>query len=330
MTSNIPIEILNAYKVLDGGEISSDEALRLIQTEPPFNMDLYSLANKAKCKFCGDKIGTCEITNAKSGACSEDCSFCAQSAHYSTGKPVYPLQSKEEILAAAKIAREHGADAFCIVVSGLGYTEPTKEFLSILDAAKEIIARTALELHCSIGILSERTAAMLKDAGVAMINHNLETAPSFFRNICSTHSVEDRMKTVRVAKSAGLKVCCGGIFGIGEDYVQRVEFAFALKELGVDSIPINIHQKIAGTRAPECGISPAEALNAIAVTRLVNPARKIKIAAGRNTFFADHQAMLFHCGANGMLVGNYLTIHGRSIEADKTLLQNLQMIGKTK
>lgn len=321
---NIPKEILDAYRVFDGGEISPDEALHLIRTPPPFNMDLYSLANKVKHRFCGDEIGTCEITNAKSGACSEDCSFCAQSAHHKTDKPVYPLKPKNEILKAAKIAKKHGAGAFCIVVSGLGYTEPTVEFLSILDTAREVIEETGLELHCSIGILSKKTAKMLKEVGVAMINHNIETAPSFFKNICTTHSIEDRIQTVKFAKFAGLEVCCGGIFGIGESLEQRVEFAFILKDLDVDAIPINIHQKIPGTKAPECGINPTEALNAIAVVRLVNPTKKIKIAAGRNTFFADYQAMLFHCGANGMLIGNYLTINGRQIDQDKQLLKNLR------
>ncbi|HOK04192.1 MAG TPA: biotin synthase BioB [Victivallales bacterium] len=324
MKIDIPSHIINAYSVLDGEQISYEEALELIKTNLPYNLDLYSLANKVKIKFTGKGLSTCEIVNAKSGACSEDCSFCAQSAHFQTGKPVYPLKPKNELLKAAKIAKEHGANAFCIVVSGLGYKKVNNEFKSIIDAAKAIIAETGMELHCSIGILSEETAFMLKEAGVKMINHNIESAPSFFDKICSTHSIRDRINTIKVAKHVGLQVCCGGIFGLGENPEQRVEFAFTLKELDVDGIPINIHQKIEGTRAPETNISPIEALNAIAILRLINPSKKIKIAAGRNTFFADYQALLFYAGADGMLIGNYLTINGRNIDDDQKLITQLK------
>jgi len=324
MQVDISPHIIKAYCVLDGKQISYEDALELIKTDAPYNLDLYSLANKVKIKFAGKEISTCEIINAKSGACSEDCSFCAQSAHFQTGKPVYPLKSKDEILQAAKIAKEHGADAFCIVVSGLGYKKINKEFTAIIDIAKTIIAETGMELHCSIGVLSEETARMLKESGVKMINHNIETAPSFFGKICSTHTIEDRINTVKVAKKVGLEVCCGGILGLGETPEQRVEFAFTLKELDVDGIPVNIHQKIHGTRAPECNISPMEALNAIAVLRLVNPSKTIKIAAGRNTFFADYQALLFYGGANGMLIGNYLTINGRNINDDQKFISQLR------
>lgn len=314
--------IENAYKVLVGEELSPNEALDLIKIEESFRMDLYSLANKVKHLF-SNRISTCEITNAKSGACSEDCAFCAQSSKHNTNAPVYALRDEESLLESAKIAKEHGAHAFCIVVSGKGYLKPNNEFKKIIESAKKIIQETGIELHCSIGILSEETASMLKNTGVAMINHNIETAPSYFKKICTTHSVEDRIATVKVAKKAGLKVCCGGILGLGETLEQRIEFAFALKELDVDAIPVNVHQKITGTVLNETPISPFEVLNAIAVLRLVNPSKRINVAAGRNTILADYQAFLFHAGANGMLIGNYLTISGRKIEDDKRLLSQL-------
>ncbi len=317
-------EIINAYKVLDGGELTPEEALALIQTKPPYLMDLYSLADKARLKLFKSKIDTCEITNAKSGACSEDCSFCAQSAHHKTNASVFSLKTKEELLMAAKIAKGHGAESFCIVVSGRGYPEANDEFNSIIESIRLIRKETGLEMHCSPGILTKKTAKMLKDAGAVMINHNLETSPSNFKNICTTHKIEDRINTVKAAKSAGLKVCCGGIIGLGETIVQRVDFAFALKELDVDAIPVNIHQKIPGTKLPESNITLTEILNFVAVLRLVNPTKGIKIAAGRNTVLADYQGLVFHAGANGMLIGGYLTIPGRDIDKDRNLINSLK------
>jgi biotin synthase len=317
-------EILNAYKTLEGKELNYGEALSLIRTEPPYLMDLYSLADKVRLKFSNSHIDTCEIANAKSGACSEDCSFCAQSARHNTGTSVYPLKSKEELLKSAKLAKEHGAESFCIVLSGRGYEKTNDEFNSIIESVKLIRKETGLEIHCSPGILSNETAKMLKDAGAAMINHNIETAPSNFKNICTTHRIEDRMNTIKAAKAAGLKVCCGGIFGLGETPEQRIEFALALRELDVDAIPVNIHQKIDGTKLAESQITLTEILNAVAVLRLVNPTKGIKIAAGRNTILADYQGLVFHAGANGMLIGNYLTISGRDISKDKKLIESLR------
>lgn len=317
-------EILNAYKVLYGGMLNCKEALSLLKTESPYLMDLYSLADKTRMKFSEHRINTCEITNAKSGACSEDCSFCAQSARHNTNTSVYPLKSKEELLESAKFAKGHGAESFCIVLSGRGYEKVNCEFKRIIESVRLIRNETGLDIHCSPGLLTMETAKLLKDAGVAMVNHNIETAPSNFKNICTTHRIEDRMDTVRAAKAVGLKVCCGGIFGVGETIEQRVEFAFALKELDIDVITVNIHQKIDGTRLAESRITITEILNAVAVLRLVNPAKGIKIAAGRNTILADYQGLVFHAGANGMLIGSYLTISGRDITKDRTLIQSLQ------
>ena len=315
-------EILNAYKILDRETLSYEEALSLIRTKPPYLMDLYSLAYKVRLKFSESHIDTCEITNAKSGACSEDCSFCTQSARHNTGASVYPLKSNDELLKAAKLAKEHGAESFCIVVSGKGYEEANDEFVRIIESVRLIRNETGLEVHCSLGILTVETAKMLKDAGASMINHNIETSPSNFKNICTTHRIDDRMNTISAAKSVGLKVCCGGIFGLGETVEQRVEFAFALKD--VDYIPVNIHQKIDGTRLPSSQITLTEILNAIAVLRLVNPTKGIKIAAGRNSILSDYQGLIFNAGANGMLIGNYLTISGRDISKDKELINSLQ------
>jgi len=316
--------ILDAYKVLEGGSLTPAEALALLNTEPPYLMDLYSLADKVRLKFRGDAIDTCEISNAKSGACSENCAFCAQSSRHSTGAAVYPLKDMGALLTEARQAKADGASAFCVVLSGYGHEEPDAEFLAVLDAVRAIGRETGLELHASPGILSPTTARMLKEAGVAVVNHNLETAPSFYPKVCTTHSSAKRMLTVMAVKAAGMKACCGGILGLGEGAEERVELAFALRDLDVDVIPLNIHRKIPGTRLEASPPSVVEALNAVAVFRLVNPAKTIKLAAGRETALADYQGLAFHAGANGMLIGGYLTVKGRSVAADQALLGSLR------
>ncbi len=316
-------KIEEAYKILDGKELNEKEALALLRTDAPFRMDLYSLADKVRRKFCGSEFEACEITNAKSGRCSEDCSFCAQSSHHSTKAAVYSLKTPDEIVESAKVAKRHGSQKFCIVVSGKGYKHPNREFMKILAAVRAVREDTGLEVHCSPGILSRETAGMLSESGVAVINHNIETAPSFFPEICTTHRAEDRIETVRLVKEAGMKICCGGIIGLGESLEQRIEFASTLKRLDVDAIPINIHQKIEGTRGRAAPISVDEILSFVAVIRLLNPAKIIKIAAGRNTVLSDYQGLAFNAGANGMLVGGYLTISGREIEKDWALMESL-------
>jgi len=314
--------VLNAYKALEGGSIRRDEAIELIGVKKPYNMDLYSLANKVRRKY-SKPFMTCSITNAKSGACSENCSFCAQSSHHSAKISEYPLRENSELLEDARRAKENGAENFCIVLSGLGYEEPNEEFLRALNAVREIIRKTGLRMHVSPGILSDETAMMLKKAGVEMINHNIETAPSYFDRICTTHSVTRRIITVNSVKRAGMKACSGGIIGLGESPEERVELAFLLKELDVDVIPLNIHQKIPGTRARENDISIREILNTVAVFRLVNPDKIIKIAAGRETILGDYQGLVFNAGANGMICGGYLTIPGRDAGKDSALLESL-------
>ncbi len=315
--------IMNAYKVLDGEKLSHEEALQLIRTEDPYRMDLYALADKVRMKYCRNPFEACEISNAKSGGCSEDCSFCAQSAHNKAKSPFYKLRRREELLKDAAVAKEHGADAFCIVVSGQGYEEADKEFEEILGTVRAIRKEIGMEVHSSLGILSRETALMLKDAGVSVIHHNIETAPSYFPSICTTHPIEKRIETVRAVKSAGIRVCCGGIIGLGETDEQRVEFAEVLSELDVDVIPVNVLQKIEGTRIAPNPLTVHDVLNSVAVFRLLNPGTTIKAAAGRESTMGDYQGLLFHAGANGMLIGGYLTIKGRSVEQDKNLIKTI-------
>lgn len=206
--------ITKAYAVLDGGTLSEALARELIETPREYAMDLYSLANKVRLSV-QQKFDACTIINAKSGGCTEDCAFCAQSASHQADIDTYPLLSEEKILEKAREAKASGASAFSIVTSGNGYKTPNREFEKIISAIRRIRAEVGIAMHVSLGILGDETLRMLKDADVSMIHHNLETAPSFFPNICTTHTIGERIETVRRAKALGMAVCSGGIIGLG-------------------------------------------------------------------------------------------------------------------
>ncbi|MBN2145670.1 MAG: biotin synthase BioB [Candidatus Aureabacteria bacterium] len=313
--------IQNCYDILKGRELSFRDALKLIQTPPPFTMDLYSLANKVREKFSRG-FHVCSILNAKSGKCGEDCFFCAQSSFNKGAIRSYPLMSAQKLVEEAAKVKSYPAAAFSIVTSGYGYQKRTREFQSLLNSIEKIKNQVKINVHVSIGVLSEENIRLLKEAGVDRIHHNIETAPSFFSKICKTHDIQDRFKTIRNIKKQKVPVCCGGILGLGENRKQRIEFFYTLKDLDVDSIPINIFQKLEGTRIRTSGITVTEILNAVAVCRLINPGKTIIMAAGRETILKDYQGLIFHAGANGMMTGGYLTLKGRPVEEDRNLLDS--------
>ena len=317
-------KIQNAYKVLNGEPLTETEAMELIQLQGTDTMDLYSLANKVKNKFSGNKMDTCQITNIRSGNCSEDCSFCAQSAHNSCDIDVYGLISTDEAVKRAFDAKRNGEHEFCLVASGYGYLDNDAELAKITDMVRAVKEKTGLEVHVSIGMLNDKTAAALKEAGVEVVNHNLETAPDFYSKICTTHTSQDRINTVKAVKSSGMKACCGGILGLGETEADRVKLACEIRKLKADFIPLNIHRKIEGTTVKESNISLREVLNTVALFRLLNPESVIKIAAGRETFLSDFQGLAFMAGANGMLIGGYLTTRGRSVENDRKMISSIE------
>lgn len=273
----------------------------------------------------GGKLDLCCIMNAKSGSCSQDCKFCAQSGRHRTGIETYPLKSKQEIFKQAQYARDIGAERFGIVTSG--DTISGDEFNVITEAVSEITGKIGIKACASLGSMDEDRLSLLKKAGLSRYHHNIETSPRYFSKIVSTHSFQDRVKTIKAAKSVGLEVCSGGIIGMGEDLSERLEMAFLLKEMDVDSIPINILVPIKGTplEAQEA-ISCEEAIRTIALFRIILEDKVIKIAAGRETVFKDFQAMAFMAGANGMLIGGYLTIKGRSVEEDRLLEKEIRKL----
>ena len=257
--------------VLDGKDISQDQALDLIHCSDQDTPMLLAMADKIKEAFADQEVDLCAIINGRSGKCPENCKFCAQSSHYNTGVEIYPLLSQEAILEAAQKAKEAGAIRFSIVTSGRN-TSNTHEFQEILQALEAIHSKLGLEICCSLGLLTYDQALQLKEVGVSRYHSNIETAPSHFPSICSTHSYQDKLTTIKNAQKAGIRVCSGGILGLNESPDQRVEMAFALKDLGIDSVPLNILNPIKGTPfSSNKRLSPLEILRAFAVFRFILP-----------------------------------------------------------
>lgn len=281
-------------------------------------------AHFLKERVFGDTIFLCSIVNAKSGRCSENCAFCAQSSHFQTNTPTYPLKSRPEIVAAAQKAALQGSTCFGIVTSGTS-PNPGAEFETLLDALKEIRDTTSIEPSASLGILDEAKAAALAEAGCVTYHHNLETARSFFPKICTTHDYEEDVNTIKIAKQYGMRTCCGGILGLGESLDQRIELAETLRELDVDSVPLNFLNPIAGT--PLAGIqnlTPLDCLRAIALFRYFLPEKRISVCGGRETNLRELQSWIVMAGASGTMVGNYLTTSGRELQTDMQLFKDLE------
>ena len=310
-------------RVLKGGEVSEEEATALIRLEGNDIFDLLASANHIRNHFKGNKVNLCSIINAKSGLCPEDCSFCGQSAHFETKAPVYDMIEPERIVDAAAKAKAMKSREFSIVTSGKS-VETKDELDRLCEAISKIREAGGLERCASLGIMPKGSLLKLKEAGLESFHHNLETARSFFPNICTTHDYEDDVNTVRAAKELGFEVCCGGIFGLGESLEQRVEMAFTLKGLDVDSIPLNFLNPIAGTAMEgKPTVPPMEGLKTIALFRFVLPEKDIIVSGGREVTFRDLQPFIFTAGANGTLIGNYLTTKGSEPERVLKMIDDL-------
>lgn len=317
--------ITTAYKVLDGNSLSEAEALALTQLEGCDILDLISLANKVRDRFA-PKLISCSIVNAKSGVCSQNCKFCSQSGFHQTGIETYSLLEPSELVQSAKTIYDQGVRTFGIVTSGFGYREVTPEFEKILACMDALRATFPdLKLCVSIGILSETTARLLAEHGAWRYNMNLQTNPERYRElIADTHSIEEKIQTIRYLQAFGVSICCGGIFGLGETWHDRVKMAIACRELNVEGCPLNVLLPIAGTPLEHLPImEPADVAKAFAIFRLINPHKMIKFAAGRETTMKDFQGLLMLSGINSIITGGYLTTRGRSIEEDQKLLNNL-------
>ena len=287
---------------------------------------LYKEADRLRQEFFGNKVELCSIINAKSGNCSQDCAFCAQSVHHKTDIASYPLVSAEKIAGCAKSAAGLKACAFGIVTSG-GSIDENGEFSEICDAIRRIKKDGLVNPDVSLGTLNSHMARRLKGAGLLRYHHNLETSEKFFPNICGTHSYKDRIATIKIAKEAGLGVCCGGLFGLGESIEDRIDFVFALKELDVDAVPLNFFIPVKGTPLETAKpLKQEEILMTIALFRMVLPDKHIKVCGGRELNLKNRQEEIFSAGASGMMIGGYLTQGGRPPEDDLKMLDKLGLV----
>ncbi len=313
-----------ADKIIQQGpdSLSHDEARELAALPEDNLFEMFLCAYKIKKHYCRDRIIICSLINAKSGRCSENCAFCAQSAHHKVDVAIYPMVEEKDILERAAMLHRNGARRYSMVTSGFKLN--TEEIATVCRSAEYLTENTDLTICGSLGTLTASTAAQLKKSGVSIFHHNLETARSYFDQVCTTHEYDDDIETVKIAHAAGMKVCSGGILGLGENWEQRIELAYTVKELGVEGIPINFLNPIAGTRmADRPLLSPMEALKCIALYRFINPDRDIIICGGREVTLRDYQSWIFFAGANGFMVGNYLTTTGRDVGADMEMLHSM-------
>lgn len=314
-----------SQKLLASGEmINFDEAIELTELPREHMPDLISLARKVTLKYKGDGVFMRSIISAQTGNCPEDCSFCSQSALFDTEVEAHPLMGPQKILESAKKAEKLGAMDFCIVISAKG---PTPRIMKkVVEVVDLLHKETNLKVGCSLGSLTEEQVLELKEHGVWRYNHNLEACRSFFPNICTTHTYDDRLRTARLVKEAGMNLCCGGILGLGESVHQRIEFAFELAELDPSWVPMNFLNPRPGTPFEGLDpITPYDAVKTIAIFRLILPNQILMTAGGREVTLRDLQAMGFVAGANAIILGDYLTTPGRPPEEDLRMLDDLEM-----
>lgn len=296
------------------------EELRALSTG-----ELLAAALQAKLAHRREQFSFCSIINAKSGRCSEDCRYCVQSSHHQTEAPVYPLKSRAEIVAAAHQARADGASRFSLVTSGRGLAAAEVE--PVAAAIEAVRQEVGIRVCGSFGIIDRATLERFKAAGMSRYHHNLETSERFFPQVTTTHSFAERLATIAAARDAGLEICAGGIFGLGEDDDDRLSLAATLAELRVDSVPLNILIPLPGTPLADAEPLPInDILRGIAYCRLLLPGVCVRLCGGREAALGDFMAAAFLAGADGMMIGGYLTQRGRTPAKDRQLAAQLQQL----
>ncbi len=311
-------------RILKGGEMTVTEGRWMIRQNDSLLPSLMAGADRIRRHFRGDEIEVCAISNVRSGNCSENCSFCAQSGHHQTQSPVYNFIPAEDLAAQAARARQWGASDFGVVSKGWGVrTDSEREQLKAYFKSME--KHSDIGRCASLGVLDKETAHMLKDIGLENYHHNLEAAESYFDQVCTTHTYQENIDTIKNAVDAGLRVCAGGILGMGESLDQRIELADTLREMNVESVPLNFLSPQPGTPFGDFQpMTPLEILKNIAVFRYMLPQAEIRIAGGRQ-FLRDLQSMIFMAGASGVMIGDYLTTQGRKVEDDLQMLKDLKL-----
>ncbi len=312
-------------RVLSGGHVTRAEGEFLFNLSRSADIvDLMSWANRIRERFKGNKIHLCSIVNAKAGACSENCSFCAQSSFYETGSPRYGFVDPEPVQEAAEEASRNGVTAVGLVAAWKGLKEgPMLD--EVCDRIRDLAQSGKTRPDASLGIIkSQKVADRLKEAGLECYGHNLESSKRFFPRHCTTHTYEDRVETIGYLKKAGIKICSGGILGLGETREDRLDLAFALKQIGANVVPINILNPIKGTPFEHNPpLPPMEILQTIACFRFILPRQEIMIAGGRTVNLRDLQSLVFMAGASALMVGNYLTTLNQPVEKDLQMLKDL-------
>ena len=307
-------------RIFAGGEITPDEALELAQKA--IRSDLYTAADEIRKKFCNKTLDTCSIINARSGHCPENCKWCAQSAHHHTQIETYDAIPIHEAISIARLNEQQGIKRLSLVTSGRRIKASEIDYFC--DIYRKMGEETHLHLCASMGLLKREELEKLKAAGVKRYHCNLETASSYFSELCTTHTIEQKKETIRTAQKLGMEICSGGIIGMGENMKQRIELAFELKELGVCSVPMNILNPIPGTpleHLPE--FSEPDILRTIAFFRYINPEANIRLGAGRALLTNDGETA-FCSGASATITGNMLTtVACATIRSDKKMLEDL-------
>jgi len=310
-----------------GVGLSEAEALAIGELESQTDVEaLLRAAEEVRYAHKQNLVNTCGISNAKSGRCPEKCSFCSQSAHYKTAAPTYTTKTADEIVSEAKEAFDYGVREFSVVMAGRAINKRKD-----LDVLKETFTRiretTGMQTCASLGLMTREDLEELKDAGMQSMHHNLETARSFHSNIVKTHTYDEEVETIRHAKDLGMYVCSGGIFGMGESWAQRVEMVLDLRELDVDSVPVNFLNPRPGTELADLDeLTPQDCLKIIAMIRLVMPTKDIIVCGGRELNLKASQSDIFQAGANGVMLGNYLTTAGQAVAKDLAMLEEQGMV----
>lgn len=320
MTQSISYSQQLEQQIYSGTNITYQQAQCLIHE--PLDQ-LSQAANRLREHFCGSKFDLCTIINGKSGRCSENCRFCAQSAHHCTQAEEYPLLSNNEIVTQGRRDKDRGVLRYSIVTSGRRLNKTEVE--QMCQAVRELKNDVGISVCISFGLLNAEDFAKLKEAGVTRVHNNLEAAASFFPQVCTTHRYEDKVNAIKAAQSVGLSVCSGGIFGMGEQWSDRLNMAFELRDLNVDSVPLNMLNPIPGTPLGEQQpLRPEEMQRIVAIYRFILPDRSIRLAGGR-ALLPDQGETCFRSGANAVISGDMLTTAGYNVETDRQLIAKLKM-----
>ena len=309
-------------KVFAGTHISSEDAKKLLNIPDENLKELAKCANEITQDFNGKKIDVEQLNNIKKNACSEDCTFCGQSAFFDTGIDTYQLPTAKEVVSKATKAKEEGAESYCLVAA---WREPSsKDFDKVCTIIDEINKKVGISVECSLGFLTVEQAIKLKKLNVKRYNHNLETAKSKFSEICTTHTYEDRLKTLGIARDAGLELCTGGIIGLGETREQRLELSLELARLYPEEVTINILVPVPGTPLElQTELKNSEIIRMFSLIRFLLPESVIKISGGRETMLDDSGEELLQSGANGIITAGYLTMGGNEAKKDLKMIEKI-------